>query len=558
MLWLGAVAAGGLLLALVLVGIALRERRELWIRWRQPRYTLRVRARGQAGTHVVLGKIEEGSPIRVRSAALDLLDEMDRAVLLPAEQLLEIEAFEGALRDDGGLYRIPADERFWVLDAPGGPDVPADAAGRLHVPGAAKPYAVTTEARPVLRDARAGLPASTAAIPVLVAVIAAANADPSWPGLPVGIAVGIAIGVAAVISRARALARAPLPPAGAKLASVHGSATLCAMPAPLWVHGLRQAQEWLLGPKREGDTHVLVISALDEGAEPTTRTRNEVVGSVCHLLAEAVWTCTDLRARAVVPLVVGRERHYPKRFSKPGYEALREWARNYPGKRLVIRTEVAGERPLAGGFVLHLRFTEPADAKEHTLRGTLPALVPQMLAWIEQHWGARRDPPAGVAPPLPADDVAGWLSCLAAQERIALGKPESPQLPAPTAEEGDAGIERALAYADRHGDAMPQARLLAISMGIELEKHGLLGAERRARLSAMVESLAREGQPLARLAPGLLAGIGEHATGAERARAALAAMGGAYRAASDGYGAWLREIAAEPDALVPDKPAPRA
>ena len=122
-----------------------------WRRGDAPgRFTMRVHA---AGSHVVLGtSADSGDAPDLAALAVDVIDDGDHVVAIPADTVLRVRAFAGATRTRrNGRYtfEIPRDVRFWILDAPSWLDCTATSdPERRALPRRAGGYDITTRLPP--------------------------------------------------------------------------------------------------------------------------------------------------------------------------------------------------------------------------------------------------------------------------------------------------------------------------------------------------------------------------------------------------------------------------
>ncbi|MFO0560980.1 MAG: hypothetical protein U0269_23375 [Polyangiales bacterium] len=521
------------IVALISIDVAVVSRWVSFHRQRHARFLYRVRVSGVAGSRVALGVVVE--PGVVRAHELVVHDAMDRPIVVPEGQLFAIESIADA-REESGEYTVPAGAFVWVLDYE-----PPRGGGRA-LPARSEPYVLTTQERPLADE----VPSRARSPWILYVALLAATVARASKALPESVQyAALAVASVLLLWRAFVLRSAPSVAAEQPETNPHGSVTLTAVPGPLWVHGLRRAQRWLLPPKRDEETHVLLVAATDEDIDDESEPRRPEFSAACHALVEAVEIATDLHARGVVPVVTGRSRRHLKRFKNKGYEAFVPWIPNYPGRRLLGWLEALSD----GTYVLHYRFTEGEGTDEQSLSGTLPELREALLSVIAATgFGARTQVPAGLSDALP-EDLRGWSSLLLMHERIALAKPEDKLLPVPTQRAVDAAIDGALAFAREHGAVFPQAWLLAASLGIEAQKHGLLDDSRRALIEQAIEQQTSVEHPLVKLAPGLLTGLGALERGADLARSRLRSLSKGFRGVADEYTTWLEAIATKPDAL---------
>lgn len=517
------------------------------VRWRRARQRLRVMVPGARG---------ERARVAVRGDGLEALELAFDAgagthVAFHSGQGIVIEKVEGG-REEDGAFTVPAGTWLWVLDAPPSLELAQDAErGVRLVPKRAAPYPLTTEAPPVESDVvresltrgtvyrgsgASNWPLFLGVALVIVTAVAGADATPPGAWFPVVWWVGLGVLLVATGVRVRKLQGMPDPPEDAPRETGEGRVTMSAVDEPLWTHGARGAQRWVLPAKREDAPQVFVV-AWTRGSTRSQALQHRLLG-VAHAIAEEIELTTDRRARAATPVYVGRERPVPTRWASPPPKQLEVWLEAQDPCALLVWGEPHPD--VDDGYVLHLQ--EPkAGSKELVAKGTLDDVVGEAMRWIREHLAEDRPRPEGLGSALPKPEhQERWLEVLGDHERVMLAKPPGMLLPPLAPEEVDGKLDDALAAA--RAIDHPQAWLLAMSMGMEAHKQGVLSDASRAKLRDVIAELDGSAPIATRLVPCWLLGIGEPERAAERAERDLEALGGPFRAPSDAYGTWLRAI----------------
>lgn len=333
----------------------------------------------------------------------------------------------------------------------------------------------------------------------------------------------------AIGAAARGVASAPAGASGPADASP--SSTGAPLEGPLWTFGLKKADTWLLPPRGAGLVPLVVVDLLDAHAAASPGDREAIVDSAAHLVSEALWMQTDIPASSVVWVDLKARRVVEVRSGTITHEKLAPLLRSLDPAPIAVWGE--GGRDLAGdGITLKVRI--PGDPAERSFSGPLDEVTATLVGWLVGRGLCRRiAPPRWYAAPSAAllPTYARMLDNLQLQ---ILADDKNKALPPIAAEIHHGFCDMAFEALE----ASPQAKQLAVLAAVTARyarRAGGLDEPRRRRALALLASATDPEHPLTRLAPRLLAELGEPAAAQQR-RQSLAI------GASGEYAAWLRGL----------------
>lgn len=310
------------------------------------------------------------------------------------------------------------------------------------------------------------------------------------------------------------------------------SGTGAPLEGPLWTFGLKKADPWLLPQRGEGQAPLVIVDLLDHHAAASPGPREAIVDSAAHLVCEALWVRTDITASSLVWLDVEGRRVIEVRGQTIEYETLGPVLRSLEPTPIAVWGE--GGRDLERDGVT-LRVRQPGDPAERTFSGPLAEVVEMLIGWLVGRGLCRR-----VAAPRWYVAPAGELLPMYAQllddlQLQILADAKNGAIPPLDADVHHGFCDMAFEALERFPQAAAQLGLIAAVTARYAGRAGGLDEARRRRAVELVTGARDAEGPLARLAPRLLAELGEPAAALQR-RQALAI------GASGAYAAWLRGL----------------
>lgn len=519
---------------------ARRGRLGPWLQHEHDRYRLRVRIPGAKGEPASVGHGPDATS--VESVEVDLVDDFDRRVHLPAGRRLDLSKLAGAQQRDR-TWRVPAGEPFWILDAPPAHRIERDPSTALApIPAHSSPHILTSEAPPLPTDLRQRVGRAREVAVVGGVALGLAGAPLLGTGQALAFGVLATLGAAWVGWRASVLARTPRLPAGVEIKpGIYTTGML--FTSPIWAGGTDGAAEWLCRSELRGAAPVTVLDMTTPRSPPGVDPEDERAGLIAVELAEAITMHTDVRAAARCEAVRGRARVFSTHTRS--WTEVRGTLEDESGLAIWGEVDVR-----AGEVTLHLR-SGVDGSEERVLKATIAEVIPRAIDLLVELGVARRVEPPAWFGNLPEAAREAYESLL---DRAILTQMRTSGI-LTRDQDGDVAtlVEDARALAQAHPN-LRQLALLWLNLAGQADQTGQLPDAQREAVSVALRDASSPDDPVARLAPLWLERLGWKAEAAVRCRRLAKATqvgGGAYREGPDAYGTWLRRIeerCREPDA----------
>lgn len=304
---------------------------------------------------------------------------------------------------------------------------------------------------------------------------------------------------------------------------------------PVWLFGTEGAERWVFPPRRPGGIPVTIVDLSDPWADGGGgEERDAVIDGGSLVIAELLWALGDLQVSDMALLALSRRRVFTSTAESVSFEDVAPVLEGEDRSRTAVAWGVA-VGPDDARVRLGLRL--PDSAVDLEIEGTIPEVAARMLGVLEEEGLLTAlDPPpwyrapAEVDLPLYARLLDNLHLQIVADETNELTRP----LPAETHREY---VERARDASSGRPEEGAQWSTIAAITALHAHRAGALSDVQRLRAVADVLE-ADDDHPLARLAPHLLAALGE----GHRARRAWREL----RETADGaFAEWLDAI--EPD-----------
>jgi hypothetical protein len=311
------------------------------------------------------------------------------------------------------------------------------------------------------------------------------------------------------------------------------SLTGAPLTGPLWTFGLKNADAWLLPPRGATLVPLVMVDLADPHAADEPGEREAIVDSAAHLVSEALWTQTDIPASSVVWVDVTAHRVVEVGVGSISHEKLEPFLRSLDRAPIAVWGE--GGRDLASdGITLKVRL--PGDPAERTFSGPLAEVIETLIGWLVGRKLCQRV----VAPrwyAAPTDDLLPLYARMLDNLQLQiLADDTNKAIPRLSPESYHACLDQAFAAITKFPRAGRQLALIAAVTARFVRRAECLDEPRRRRALALITGVSDADDPLTRLAPRLLAELGEQAAALQR-RQALAI------GASGEYAGWLQRLA---------------
>jgi hypothetical protein len=315
------------------------------------------------------------------------------------------------------------------------------------------------------------------------------------------------------------------------------------VPMPLWVCGLQSPERWLFAARTQVD-HTLVLGGV---GGPLAHLSLDIPSAMFSLL-DSLWLHSTANAVALIP--VRDNEHWvvwSDWLSWPVYVGDEKPPSNI--------TLVSGFAPAHGEAGFELRIRAAGDAADQLLAGSLASLKRGLVDALAPRGFQRAARPAApsmlcrLPRELPDVQRSAYADvCSRLMRFLASNRNNKFMNPMSAGDQRAAvGIARDVAAASADSDI---AQLCWLVAAVYAHKAGGLARDqRRAALAAIRDATAVD-DPVHRLAPAILHGLGEVTAARSEARAALAALGDVatdpYRGGADAaiseYRAWLLRV----------------
>ncbi len=305
---------------------------------------------------------------------------------------------------------------------------------------------------------------------------------------------------------------------------------------PVWLFGTEGAERWVFPPRREDGLAVWIVDLSDPytdrgGGEE----RDAVIDGASLVITELLWALGDLPAADVAMLVTEQRRVFTSTAAEVSYEDVAPVLEGSDASRIALAWGVAASPEDA---TLRLGLRVPEALVDLEIGGTVPEVTARLLGLLESEGRLRAlDPPAWYL--APAEDELPLYARLLDNLHLQVVADPTNAFLAPLDPDAHRDIvERARAAWQERPRAGGQWAVLAAITAVYAHRAGGLEEAQRARTVEDVLA-AEQGTPLARLAPHLLAVLGE------RGRAIW--TWNRLRPGADGpYADWLDEVDPRP------------
>jgi hypothetical protein len=310
------------------------------------------------------------------------------------------------------------------------------------------------------------------------------------------------------------------------------AATGATLDSPVWLFGTEGAERWVFPPRRDGGLAVWIVDLSDPFTDgPGGEDREAVIDGASLVITELLWALGDLPAADVAMLVTDQRRVFTSTAAEVSFDDVAPVLAASDASRIALAWGVA-DSPVDPSLRLGLRVPEMAVDLE--ISGTVPVVAARLLGLLESEGRLTSlDPPAWYLAPT-EDELPLYARLLdnlhlqvVADETNGFLDPLDPELHSSFVESARG------AWLDR-ADGGAQWGVVAAVTAVYAHRAGTLTSEQRWRTVADIAGADAE-HPLARLAPHLLAVLGE------RSRA-VRAWDQLRRDAEGSYADWLDEI----------------
>jgi hypothetical protein len=305
----------------------------------------------------------------------------------------------------------------------------------------------------------------------------------------------------------------------------HVTGTGATFECPLWLHGLRDAETWLLPPRSAGGLRLVVVDFPDPHGDEGPKEREWIVDSAAFLIAEDLWMQTDLQADPAVFVNVEARKLLQMTSPIGSFEDLAPFIGSIKPEPAVA-WGTAGRDLQTEGLTATLRL--PGESSERTISAPLADLAETIRSFLAGRGLCRvlGAPPWYRSPdPLMLPIYAVLLHNLQLQ---ILADQKNRVLPPLTPDLQRDMVDFAFDALTEYPLGGEHLKLIAATTALYARRAGRLDEEARKRVLGILQNVTDPHDPLYRLSPHLYAVFDEPVLARKRRESLLPSAEGRY------------------------------